>query len=60
MHLDVVMMHLLHKGFMENYQCWCSYLIFDPCFDNFSEKTKNSKKNNENPKNAFLIYLHRF
>jgi hypothetical protein len=21
LHLDVVMMHLLHKGFMENYQC---------------------------------------
>jgi len=22
LHPDVVMMHLLHKGFMENYQCW--------------------------------------
>jgi hypothetical protein len=25
MHLDVVMMHLLHKGFMENYLCWYAY-----------------------------------
>ena len=39
---------------------YCCYPIFDPCFDKFSEKNKNSKKNNENPKNAFLIYLHRF
>ena len=22
LHLDVVMMHLLHKGFKENYRCW--------------------------------------
>jgi hypothetical protein len=22
MHPDIVMMHLLHKGFMENYLCW--------------------------------------
>ena len=22
LHPDVVMMHLLHKGFMENYRCW--------------------------------------
>jgi hypothetical protein len=22
LHLDVVMMHLLHKGFMEDYLCW--------------------------------------
>jgi hypothetical protein len=22
---DVVMMHLLHKGFMENYQCWYAH-----------------------------------
>jgi len=38
----------------------CCYSIFDPCFDKFSEKPKIAKKNNENPKNAFLIYLHRF
>ena len=25
LHLDVVMMHLLHKGFMENYLCWYAY-----------------------------------
>ena len=25
LHLDVVMMHLLHKGFMENYQCWYAH-----------------------------------
>jgi hypothetical protein len=25
MHPDVVMMHLLHKGFMENYQCCYAY-----------------------------------
>jgi hypothetical protein len=22
---DVVMMHLLHKGFMENYGCWYAH-----------------------------------
>jgi hypothetical protein len=25
LHLDVVMMHLLHQGFMENYLCWYAY-----------------------------------
>ena len=25
LHLDVVMMHILHKGFMENYQCWYAH-----------------------------------
>jgi hypothetical protein len=25
LHPDVVMMHLLHKGFMENYWCWYAY-----------------------------------
>jgi len=25
MHQDVVMMHLLYKGFMENYRCWYAY-----------------------------------
>jgi hypothetical protein len=25
LHPDVVMMHLLHKGFMENYQCWYAH-----------------------------------
>jgi hypothetical protein len=25
LHPDVVMMHLLHKGFMENYLCWYAY-----------------------------------
>ena len=25
LHPDVVMMHLLHKGFMENYQCWYTH-----------------------------------
>jgi len=25
LHQDVVMMHLLHKGFMENYQCWYAH-----------------------------------
>jgi hypothetical protein len=25
MHPDVVMMHLLHKGFMENYRCWYAH-----------------------------------
>jgi hypothetical protein len=25
LHSDVVTMHLLHKGFMENYQCWYAY-----------------------------------
>jgi len=26
LHLDVVMMHLLHKGFMKNYRCWYAYI----------------------------------
>jgi len=39
---------------------WCCYPIFDPYFDKFTEKTKNSKKTMKTPKNAFLIYLHRF
>jgi hypothetical protein len=38
----------------------CCYPIFDPYFDKFTEKTKNSKKTMKTPKNAFLIYLHRF
>jgi hypothetical protein len=25
LHLDVVMMHLLHKWFMKNYQCWYTH-----------------------------------
>jgi len=25
MHPDVVMMHLLHEGFMENYRCWYAH-----------------------------------
>ena len=25
LHLDVVTMHLLHKGFIENYQCWYAH-----------------------------------
>jgi hypothetical protein len=25
LHPDAVMMHLLHKGFMENYRCWYAY-----------------------------------
>jgi len=25
MYPDVVTMHLLHKGFMENYQCWYAH-----------------------------------
>ena len=25
MHPDVVIMHLLHKGFMENYRCWYAH-----------------------------------
>jgi len=25
LHPDVVIMHLLHKGFMENYQCWYAH-----------------------------------
>ena len=25
MHLNVVMMHLLHKRFMENYKCWYAH-----------------------------------
>ena len=25
LHPDVVMMHLLHKGFSENYQCWYAH-----------------------------------
>jgi len=25
LHLDIVTMHLLHKGFMENYQCWYAH-----------------------------------
>jgi len=25
LHPDVVMMHLLHKGFMKNYRCWCAH-----------------------------------
>jgi hypothetical protein len=25
LHLDVVMMHLLHKGFMKDYLCWYAY-----------------------------------
>jgi hypothetical protein len=25
LHPDVVMMHFLHKGFMENYQCWYAH-----------------------------------
>jgi hypothetical protein len=25
LHPDVVMMHLLHKGFIENYQCWYAH-----------------------------------
>jgi len=25
LHQDVVMMHLLHKGFIENYQCWYAH-----------------------------------
>jgi hypothetical protein len=37
----------------------CCYLIFDPCFDKFSEKIQIAK-NIENPKNTFLIHLHRF
>jgi len=28
----------------------CCYPIFDPCFDNFSEKNQKIAKNNENPK----------
>jgi hypothetical protein len=38
----------------------CCYSIFYPCYDNFSEKTKNSKKTMKTQKNAFLIYLHHF
>ena len=26
MHPDVVMMHLLHKGFMEDYLCWYAHI----------------------------------
>jgi len=29
---------------------YCCYPIFDPCFDKFSEKSKNSEKHIENPK----------
>jgi len=29
-------------------------------FDKIFEKSKKIVKNNENPKNMFLIYLHRF
>jgi len=25
LHLNIVMMHLLHKGFMENYKCWYAH-----------------------------------
>ena len=25
LHLDVVTMHLLHKGFMEDYSCWYAH-----------------------------------
>jgi len=25
LHPDIVTMHLLHKGFMENYQCWYAH-----------------------------------
>jgi hypothetical protein len=25
MHPDIVMIHLLHKGFMENYRCWYAH-----------------------------------
>ena len=38
----------------------CCYPIFDPCFDKFSEKIQKIAKNIENPKNTFLIHLHRF
>ncbi|KAL9383617.1 hypothetical protein Peur_023940 [Populus x canadensis] len=33
LHLDVVMMHLLHKGFMENYQC-CASNVHETANDN--------------------------
>jgi hypothetical protein len=32
---------------------WCCYPIFDPCFDKFSEKTKNSKKTMKTQKMHF-------
>jgi len=47
-------------GGISNLYTSCCYSIFDPCFDNFSEKIKNSKKTMKTQKNAFLIYLHRF
>jgi hypothetical protein len=39
----------------------CCYPIFDPCFDKFSEKSKNSEKHIENPKkyvfNTFALFF---
>jgi hypothetical protein len=36
------------------------YPIFDPCFDIFSEKSKNREKHWKSKKIHFLIYLHHF
>jgi hypothetical protein len=35
----------------------CCYPIFDPCFDKFSEKSKNSEKQRKSKKILFFIYI---
>jgi len=34
----------------------CCYPIFDPCFDTFSEKSKNTKKQRKSKKYIFNIF----
>jgi hypothetical protein len=42
LHPDVVMTHLLHKGFMENYRCWHAHREIFVCNKSMGERVVGS------------------
>ena len=48
MHPDIVMMHLLHKGFMENYLCWYAHGELFVCNESMVERMVGSTSSASN------------
>jgi len=48
LHPDVVMTHLLHKGFMENYRCWHAHREIFVCNKSMGERVVESTSSASN------------
>jgi len=48
MNQDVVMMHLLHKGFMEDYLCWYAHGKLFVCNESMGERVVGSTSSASN------------